>query len=89
MLLLGISYGLFNVTVSSILQVRARDDLRGRIMAVYSIGILGSALIGAPLAGATADAFGVPRTLLIIAVICAATSAITWWIALTQARSGG
>jgi MFS family permease len=56
--LLGVSCGFFNVTVTSILQLRARDDVRGRVMSLYSIGILGSALVGAPLAGILADTVG-------------------------------
>jgi MFS family permease len=87
LLLLGVSYGLFNVTVSSILQIRARDDLRGRVVATYSVGILGSALIGAPLAGATMDEFGVTSTFLIIAGICTSTSAATGWVASIQAKA--
>jgi len=35
------------------------DDVRGRVMAMYSIGILGSGLIGAPIAGTLADTVGV------------------------------
>jgi predicted MFS family arabinose efflux permease len=79
--LLGVSCGFFNVTVVSILQLRARDDVRGRVMAMYSIGILGSGLVGAPLAGTLADTVGVSDTLLIIAAICAGTAAATAWTA--------
>jgi MFS family permease len=80
--LLGVFSGFFNVTVTSTLQLRARDNVRGRVMAMYSIGILGSALIGAPLAGILADAVGVSDTFLIMAAACAATAAVTastWW----------
>lgn len=48
MFLLGVSCGFFNVTVTSTPQLRARDDVRGRVMVMYSIGILGSGLVGAP-----------------------------------------
>ena len=78
--LLGVSCGFFNVTVASTLQLRARDDVRGRVMAMYSIGILGSALIGAPFAGTLADMVGVSDTFLIIAAICAGTAVTTGWI---------
>jgi predicted MFS family arabinose efflux permease len=74
MFLLGVCCGFFNVTVTSTLQVRARDDVRGRVMATYSIGILGSALVGAPLAGTLADTVGLSQTFLIIAAICAGTA---------------
>jgi predicted MFS family arabinose efflux permease len=80
MFVLGVSCGFFNVTVSGVLQLRARDDVRGRVMALYGIGILGSGLVGAPLAGILADAVGVSATLLIIAAICAGTAATTAWI---------
>jgi MFS family permease len=79
MFLLGVSCGFFNVTVTSTLQLGARDDVRGRVMAMYRIGILGSGLIGAPLAGTLADAVGVLRTFQIIAAICAGTPATTAW----------
>jgi MFS family permease len=73
MFLLGVFCGIFNVTVTTTLQIRARDDVRGRVMSLYSIGILGSALIGAPLAGKMADTVGISKTFLIIAAICAGT----------------
>jgi len=84
MFLLGVCCGIFNVTVTSTLQVRARDDVRGRVISLYSIGILGSALIGAPLAGTLADTVGVSDTFLIIAAVCAGTAFTTAWIWLKQ-----
>ncbi len=78
MFLLGVACGFFSITVASTLQLSARDDMRGRVMAVYSIGILGSSLIGAPLFGASVDAIGVPRTFLMVAAICAGTAAWAW-----------
>jgi len=88
MFLLGVSAGFFNVTVTATLQARARDDLRGRVMAMYSIGILGSGLIGAPLAGTLADMVGVPHTLSIIATICAGIAAATAWAWLAHEGEG-
>jgi hypothetical protein len=44
MFLLGVSRRFLNVTVTSTLQLRAGDEVRGRVMAMYSIGIPGSAL---------------------------------------------
>lgn len=86
MFLLGICCGLFNVTIASTLQVRARDDLRGRVMSTYSIGILGSALIGAPIAGALADIVGVSNTFLIIAATCASTALAVAGAAMSEKR---
>ncbi len=74
--MLGICFGFFNVTIASTLQSRARDDVRGRVMATYSMGILGSGLIGAPLAGALADTVGVMGAFLVIATVCALTGLV-------------
>jgi hypothetical protein len=82
-----VSCGFFNVTVASILQLRARDDVRGRVMAMYSIGILGSSLVGAPLFGTLADTVGVSDTFLIIAAICASTAVTTAWSWLKYEKS--
>jgi predicted MFS family arabinose efflux permease len=71
--LLGVSCGFFNVTVSGTLQVNARDEVRGRLMSTYTIGVLGSALIGAPLFGRLADTIGLSGSFLVIAVVCAGT----------------
>ncbi len=43
------------------------------------VGILGSGLVGAPLAGTLADTVGVPDTFFIVAAICASTAATTAW----------
>jgi MFS family permease len=77
--LLGVSCGVFNVTVTRTLQFRTRDDMRGRVMALYPIGILGSGLVGAPLAGLLADRIGLQGTYLIVAAVCMATAAATAW----------
>ena len=49
-------------------------------MAMYTIGIFGSGVVGAPLAGTLADTVGVSQTFLIIAAICAGTAATTAWV---------
>jgi MFS family permease len=84
MFLLGVACGLFNVTVASTLQLRARDDMRGRVMAIYNIAILGCGLVGAPLIGTLADAVGVSDTYLAIAAVCAGPAAMTAWTWLTR-----
>lgn len=75
--LLGLVCGLFSVTVAGTLQRHARDDMRGRVMALYSIAILGSSLVGSPAVGMLADTIGVRNTLLIIAAVCAGTACAT------------
>lgn len=85
---LGVACGIFGVTVASTLQIRARDDMRGRVMALYSIGILGSGTFGAPLIGTLADTVGVSTTMLFIAAACAAAAAAIAcaWLRCEQGR---
>ena len=48
----------FISAASSILQVHTRAELRGRVMALYSVVFLGSTTIGGPIVGALAEVFG-------------------------------
>jgi predicted MFS family arabinose efflux permease len=82
----GICAGLFTVTVMSTLQLTAADEMRGRVMALYSICFLGGSLIGAPGFGWAASWIGVSATLRAAASLCALTAlvvGIVW-----QSRAG-
>lgn len=77
----GVSAALFSVAVISTLQVRAADEMRGRVMAVYSICFLGSSPIGGPTFGALAAWLGVSGALRVEACVCAAValaSIVAW-----------
>jgi MFS family permease len=77
----GLSAGLFSVTVISTLQMQAADDMRGRVMALYSICFMGSSPFGGPTFGALAGWVGVSTALRIGACLCAAvalTGTIVW-----------
>lgn len=49
---------LFLATANSLLQLGSRPELRGRVMALYTVAFLGTTPIGAPLVGVIAQAFG-------------------------------
>jgi MFS family permease len=51
MLPLGVASIVFFVTANSTLQLTARADMRGRVMALYGIVFLGTTPIGAPISG--------------------------------------
>jgi MFS family permease len=53
----------FVATANATVQLGARPDMRGRVMALYAIAFLGSTPIGAPIMGVLADAFS-PRVAL-------------------------
>src|SRR5262245_32992432 len=48
---LGVASIIFFVTANSTLQLTARPEMRGRVMALYGIVFLGTTPIGAPIAG--------------------------------------
>jgi MFS family permease len=66
----------FLSTANSSLQVASSPEMRGRVMALYSVLFLGSTPIGGPLMGFVAQRFG-PRTSFILAAAsCLAAGAI-------------
>jgi len=67
----GVSAGLFSVTVISTLQSRTVEDMRGRVMAPYSICFLGVCLVSGPAFGGLAQWIGVSGALRVSGSICA------------------
>jgi MFS family permease len=61
---------------NTLIQVMVPDELRGRVMAVYSMMFMGLAPIGALLGGALADRLGAPVT---VAMGGLAAVAGAWW----------
>ncbi len=56
-------------TVNSTLQHLSMDEMRGRIMSIYTTAFLGFAPIGTLLAGSLADNFGAPITIACMAAL--------------------
>lgn len=61
-------------SLSTQIQVRLPDVLRGRVMALWSIAFIGSRPIGAAVDGAVADATSVGTAFLVLALVIAATA---------------
>jgi MFS family permease len=77
--LLGAATVTFAASINSYLQLEVEPEMRGRVMALYSIVFLGSTPIGGPIAGWLSQAFD-PRVALVMAGIsglCAAWAAHT------------
>jgi MFS family permease len=66
--LLGASAVTFAATINSTLQLAVSPQMRGRVMALYSVVFLGSTPIGGPLAGWLSEAYD-PRVALLLAAI--------------------
>ena len=79
---LGGSAVSFAASVNSALQLAVEPEMRGRVMALYSVVFLGSTPIGGPLAGWLAQAYD-PRVALLLAAVAGfsaawAARALSW-----------
>jgi MFS family permease len=61
----GMSSIIFMTTITSIVQLRADPEMRGRVLALQAMVFLGSTPIGGPILGAICDAFGARAGLLV------------------------
>jgi MFS family permease len=68
--LVGAGMMLQSASSNTILQTVVDEDLRGRVMAFYSMAVLGTQPLGSLAAGILADRIGAPHTILIGAVVC-------------------
>jgi len=75
-LLLGFASVSFMTVSTAIVQVRALPPMRGRVIAIQSMLLLGSTPIGGPLLGAICDAYGARAGLVVGGV--AALAAAGW-----------
>jgi MFS family permease len=63
---------------NTLIQSMVPDRLRGRVMSVYSMMLMGMSPIGSLLAGAAAGRIGAPLTLGIGGAICAVAAGLFW-----------
>jgi MFS family permease len=68
---MGAAATLFLSAAAGSLQLMTDDAHRGRVMALYTVGFLGTAPLGGPAAGYVAQVFG-PR----VALLCGAATAL-------------
>lgn len=61
---------------NTLIQAMVPDNLRGRVMAVYSMMFMGMAPIGALIAGSLAQRYGAPHTVMMGGAICIIGGAI-------------
>ena len=75
----------FAAGVNSALQLTVIPEMRGRVMALYSVVFLGSTPIGGPLSGWLAETWS-PRLALLIGGVAAIAAAVGARIAFARAR---
>ncbi len=64
---------------NTLIQSLIPDELRGRVMAVYSMMFMGMAPFGSLLAGTLADRIGAPETVMLGGAVCIAGAAVFRW----------
>lgn len=64
LVLIGAGFGMMSATASmnTIIQTIVREDMRGRVMAIYTMAFVGLNPVGALIGGALAQRFGAPLT---------------------------
>jgi MFS family permease len=82
--LLGGSAVTFAAAINSSLQLAVEPQMRGRVMALYSVVFLGSTPIGAPLAGFLSEALD-PRAALLLAALAGLSAAWAGYALLARA----
>jgi MFS family permease len=80
---LGAASVSFAAGVNSTLQLAADPQMRGRVMALYSIVFLGTTPIGGPIAGALAELAG-PRAALVLSASAALAAGFGAWVAFAR-----
>ncbi|MCJ7586062.1 MAG: MFS transporter [Anaerolineales bacterium] len=63
---------------NAMIQSRVEDDVRGRVMSVYTLVFFGAMPLGSLIAGAVAEKFSEPLTVLMSAIILAGFSVAAW-----------
>jgi MFS family permease len=66
----GILSVCFNATNNTLLQIEAREELRGRVLSLYMFLMIGSTPVGSALTGFVANSFDIRLALQINAVVC-------------------
>jgi MFS family permease len=84
--LLGAAAVIFAATINSTLQLAVSPEMRGRVMALYSVVFLGSTPIGAPIAGWLAETYD-PRISLLLAGIAGLSAAWAAHISFSRIRA--
>ena len=86
--LLGASAVTFAAAINSSLQLSVEPQMRGRVMALYSVVFLGSTPIGGPLAGWLAEAYD-PRAALLLAASAGFAAAWAARVTLVRPQASG
>jgi len=84
--LMGAASFAFIATANTTLQLTARPEMRGRVMALYAIAFLGSTPVGSPIVGWISAVWG-PRAGFALGGIAALVAGFVAWLSFVRMRS--
>jgi predicted MFS family arabinose efflux permease len=77
---LGLVSIVFMIAANTTMQLTSRPEMRGRVMAIYSIVFLGGTPVGAPFAGWTAEVLGPRGAFALGGLIAVAVGLVGLWV---------
>jgi len=88
--LVGVGWGfmVFANSSNALLQSQVPDELRGRVMSIFTLAFFGLMPVGALLAGSAAAWIGEPRTVALAALVLLVFGFFVW-VKVPQLRSEG
>ena len=78
MMIMGIGFMVHLAASNTLIQTLVREEMRGRVMALYTTAILGMATIGSLLAGVIAGMIGAAWTMAGGGIICIIGAVVFW-----------
>jgi len=78
MFTMGVGFMVHLAASNTLIQTLVREEMRGRVMALYLMAFMGMATFGSLLAGAVAAAVGAPLTLVGGGLVCLGGAAVFW-----------
>jgi len=71
---------LYFATTNTLIQTSVSDAMRGRVMGIWALVFGGMMPVGGVESGLLSQAVGVPSTIAVGALVCAAAGLVTWWL---------
>ncbi len=78
LLFAGVGQIMFSNLANALVQTQSADELRGRVMGIYSLVFMGMLPVGGLLAGAVAECVGEPLTVALGAALTLALAVLLW-----------
>ncbi len=79
MVVAGVGFMVQMASSNTVIQTVVREEMRGRVMAFYTMAFMGTAPFGSLLAGTLASHIGVPSTILAGGIACIAGGLVFGW----------